>query len=723
MSTSTAPLLFELGCEELPAHGLGALAEALGHGILDGLAAQGIVVAREAVEVCWTPRRLALIAPEVPLAGPARTLEKRGPALAAGRDAQGAPSRALQGFAASVGVPVEALGTLRTDKGEWFVHREEKPGVRTADVLVGVIEAALKALPIPKPMRWGDGTYSFLRPVHWVLLTLDDDVVPGQLFGIETGDTTRGHRFHAPAPITVCPAADYVQVLADAKVLVRMSDRVQRIRDEARVRAVRTGGSVDLPEALVQEVANLTEWPVPVLCEIPLDYMRLPAATLTTTIQTHQRFFPVRNSDGCLLPWFVGVANLESSNPAEIRKGYERVVRPRLADAAFFFDQDLKTPLAEHQQLLKSVAFQAKLGTLWEKSERVASLAELLAPAAGVSAADARAAALLSKCDLMTRMVGEFPELQGVMGRTYALAQGEPEPIAIALDEVYAPRGAGQPIAESPLGQVLAIAERLDTLACSFAIGARPSGTKDPYSLRRAALGLARTLIEGGVRIDLMQLFEVAVLQVPAQTAKDYLGKLSQVLPESGWLAGISRRMREQATAPAVLELYAFVLDRLRAYYTDRGVPGEVFEAVADKHPHDLVDFDQRVQAVTRFQQLPEAADLAGAFKRARNLLKKAEGEHLPARPDPVRFEHAAERDLFAELELAHLEVDPLLARADYVAALARLAQLQPRVAAFFDAVMVMVDDTELRSNRLALLHELTRQCSQVADLSTLAQA
>lgn len=720
--TTTADLLVELLCEELPAKAVADLAQGLRDGLFERLAKAGIAHPAARAEALWTPRRIAVRIPDVALAAPEQTLERRGPALAAGLASDGTPSKALQGFAASCGVTVEALEKLETDKGAWFVHRSTKPGALTAEVLPAMVQAAIVALPLGKPMRWGNNDFAFLRPVHALIVLLGEMVLPTSVYGVNSGRRTRGHRFHHPEEVSIARPSEYVTALQQAHVLADPQARRERVRAQVSAAAQAQGGVARLPDDLIDEVSNLTEWPCAIACSIPTEYMRLPAAVIVTTIETHQRFFPVLDADGLLTPNFVGVANIESRDPNEIRKGYERVVRPRLSDAAFFFDQDLKQPLAEHVEALKTVTYQQKLGSLFEKTERVIALARAVAPAVGVDPELAAQAARLSKADLQTRMVGEFPELQGQMGRTYALAQGQAEAVAVALDEIYAPRQSGAPIAASPVGRVLAIAERLDTLAGIFAVGLKPTGNKDPFALRRAALGLARTLIEGGIRLDLPQILERAVLGIPAQSLKDYLAKIASAAFSDDSLLG---KLVDKLTAPAVNELYEFILERTRAYYTEAGITADVFEAVAVRRPHDLVDFDRRLKAVLAFKQLPACQSLAAANKRIRNILRKAgEGGIDVARLPPVdaaRLHHDAERALFAALTAAEAATTPRFAAGEYVQGLTRLADLQAPVDAFFEAVMVMADDQAVRDNRLALLDRLSQLFLQTADVSLLA--
>ncbi len=713
MSTG-ADLLVELLCEELPAKAVAGLANGLRDELSARLTKAGISHPAERAEALWTPRRIAVRIPEVALSQPEQTSERRGPALAAALGPDGAPSKALIGFAASAGVSVEALEKLETDKGAWFVHRTTKPGALTADVLPGLVREAIEALPLGKPMRWGANEFAFLRPVHGLVVLLGEMVLSASVYGVNSGRRTRGHRFHHPAEIVLARPSEYISALEAAQVLVDPLQRRERVRAQVSAAAITRGGVARLPDDLIDEVSNLTEWPNAIACTIPADFMRLPKAVIITTIETHQRFFPVLDADGGLLPAFVGVANIESRDPDEIRKGYERVVRPRLADAAFFFDQDLKAPLAGLVEGLKSVTYQQKLGSVHAKTERVIALARALAPVLGVDPAQAETAARLAKADLLTRVVGEFPELQGQMGRAYALAQGQPAEIAVALEEVYAPQQAGTPIAASPLGRVLAIAERLDTLAGIFAAGQKPSGNKDPFALRRAALGLARTLIEGGISLPLDKAFGAAIGQ-----ARQALQQVAAADPASA-----GKPAPKVDDAQLLIELIDFVLDRTRAYYLDAGITGDVFEAVAARKVNDLVDFDRRLNAVLVFKRLPACQSLAAANKRIRNILRKAGegGIDIAALPaiDAARFENDAERTLLAAIDAAEADAAPHFAAGQYIQGLTRLAELQAPVDAFFADVMVMADDVGVRNNRLALLERVSGLFLRTADVSLL---
>jgi len=694
-----APLLIELGTEELPPKSLDELSNAFRDGVVAGLSKRGIAFTAHSVRALQSPRRLAVWIEDVALTQPEQTLERRGPALAAGLDASGAPSKALVGFAHSCGVTVEQLEKLETDKGSWFVHRATKPGDKTTALLPAIVEEALKALPIPKPMRWSDTDYQFVRPVHWLVLLLGDQVVDAEIFGVKSDRMSRGHRFHHPEPVWISSANDYVDALRAAKVLVVPIERVNRIIAEVQQVGASIGLQPRMRQELLDEVKNLVEWPVAIACTFERDFLRVPQEALIMTMESNQKFFPVFDADQRLTEHFIGIANIESRDPAEIRKGYERVIRPRFADAKFFFDDDLKAPLASHQDALTRVTYQQKLGSLWDKVCRVGELARVVAErlrsmhGIGVDPAAATQAAKLAKCDLMTRMVGEFPELQGTMGRYYALTQGEEAEIAIALDEFYQPRFAGDAIAPSRLGQVLAIAEKLDTLAGMFAIGQKPTGNKDPFSLRRNALGLARTLIEGGLDLDLTALIHEAIARIDSSKAA--------------------------SSAP---ELYDFIIERLRGYYADQGIRGDAFEAVLAVRPSSLRDFDRRLRAISEFTSHPEAASLAAANKRIGNILRQAGEKQIAVaeRVDAALLDAGAESELARALSAAIDDIAPFLRDHRYVEVLQRLAMLKPATDAFFDGVMVMVDDAAKRANRLALLRSLRTQFLAIADIGLL---
>jgi glycyl-tRNA synthetase beta chain len=707
MTNTAQPLLIEIGCEELPPKALDELSTAFAKGICDGLSRRGIAADAANARTCNSPRRLAVLIPGVAQRQTQQKSATLGPYLNIGLDAAGAPTAALRGFAAKNGVEVDALQRITDAKGERFVLRSEKPGQPTAALMQEIIVEALKALPIPKPMRWGDHDFAFVRPMHWLTILHGAVVVDAEIFGIRSGRESRGHRFMHPQAVSIADANAYVDALRVAKVLVDPAQRRQRVTDEVQRAALTTGGAARLADALRDEIANLVEWPSAIACAFDRQFLAVPQEALITTMETNQKFVPVFDAAGKLTEHFIGIANIESKDPAEIRKGYERVIRPRFADAKFFFDEDRKTPLVAHQHALQSVTYQQQLGSVWDKCVRVTELARVIANRLGVDVALVARAAGLCKCDLLTRMVGEFPELQGVMGRYYALADGEPTELAQALDEFYRPRYSGDGIAQGKLAQVLAIAERLDTLAGIFAVGGKPSGSKDPFALRRAALGLARTLIEGRHDLDFEAVLREAVELLPpiaaAHPAKDRTASSADV---------------KRTLVDALRE---FVYERLRGYYAEQGFGADQFDAVLAVEPESLLDFDHRLRAVAAFAKRPEAAALAAANKRIGNILRQA-GASAAGRVDATLLESGAERDLHQHIVAVARQIEPLRAQADFVGMLRTLATLREPVDAFFDGVMVMVEDVAKRGNRLALLAGLRRMFLDVADISLLQQ-
>jgi len=708
-----ASLLIELGTEELPPKALDELSIRFAENVQSGLAARGIATDANAVRRYCSPRRLAAWIPHVPMQQQDQKSEVLGPYLTVGLDANGAPTPALTGFAAKNGLAIEALQRLTDAKGERFVARSEKPGQPTAALLPEIINEALKALPIPKPMRWSDHDYAFVRPVHWLVVLHGSEVVNCRILGLDSGRHSRGHRFlHADA-IEIASADGWLEAMREAKVLADPDERRHRIRDEVARAALATGGNPRLSAGLLDEIANLTEWPVAIACRFDPQFLRVPQEALIMTMETNQKFVPVFDAEDRLSEHFIGVANIESRNPAEIRKGYERVIRPRFADAQFFYDEDRKQGLAAFQDSLQSVTYQQALGSVWDKCIRVAELARVIANRLGVDAGLATRAAALSKCDLMTRMVGEFPELQGVMGRYYA-SQGEPtekSEVAVALDEFYRPRQSGDAIASTPVGQVLAIAERVDTLAGIFAVGMKPSGNKDPFALRRAALGLARTLIEAQLDIDLKAHFAEALANLPDSAFASAQGKSKEGQAPA---LDLGKQRAELGQ-----DLYAFVLDRMRSYYLEQGIPAEAFEAVRVLAPPSMSDFDRRLRALVEFTRLPEAQALAAANKRIGNILRQANlvpGGVL----DDSLLEAGAERELAHALAQAEVDALPMIGQGDHVGLLRRLASLREPVDHFFDGVMVMVEDERIKSNRLVLLGRLRSLFLRVADISLL---
>ena len=713
--TAAKPLLIELGTEELPIGAVDTLARALAEAVQAGLAARGFA-AGAARHYC-TPRRLAVYLPSVAVQQADGETRALGPALAAALDAEGNPTPALRGFAARQGVEVAALTREATDKGERYVYVSRRVGQPLSALLQDILAEAVKALPIAKPMRWGNHDYSFVRPLHWLVVLHGDQVIEAELFGVRASRHSRGHRFHHDKPVWITDADAYAEALRGARVLADPDARRVRIRGEVARVAEQLEGTARLDDALLDQIANLTEWPVAVGCSFDAAFLAVPQEALISTMVANQKFVPLTDAEGRLLPRFIGVANIDSTDPAQIRHGYERVIRPRFADAKFFYDEDLKTPLAQHQQALATVVDQPTLGSLWDKSLRVAELARVIAGRVGADGALAARAASLAKCDLLTRMVGEFPELQGIMGRTYALAQGESPEVARALDEVYQPCNAGDTIAASTLGRVLAVAERADTLAGLFAIGGKPSGAKDPYALRRAALGLARTLIEGGLQLDTRGLLLEALDGIPERALAAGLAPQSKQADQAPASAALATRRPTLAD-----ELERFILERLRGYYAEQGIAATLFEAVLAVHPSTLVDFDRRLRALAAFMRRPESEALAAANKRVANILRKQaeEAGGAAAAVNPALFDAPAERALAEAFAAARHASASAVAARDYPGALGHLAALDAPLARFFDEVMVVAEDPAVRANRLALLGEILASFNAIAHLARL---
>jgi glycyl-tRNA synthetase beta chain len=683
-------LLVEIGCEELPAGSVLALAENLGEQLRHTLDAEGF--APGDVQVFATPRRIAALIASVQSQQNDRDIERRGPAVQAAFDDTGAPKPAALGFAKSVGVAVEDLERLKTDKGEWLYYKLVQPGQPLEALLPNMLEKIIAAMPMPKRMRWSDVEVDFLRPVHWVLVKHGADTLSGELMGLPFVGQTRGHRFHAPDALPISHATEYQEtLLAQGKVIADFQQRRERVVAAVKADADVFGGRPVMDEDLIDEVTALVEWPVAVTGTFEAEYLDVPKEALIQTMQENQRYFPLLSDDGSLMAGFITVSNIESQQPELVRHGNERVVRPRLADAKFFWEQDQKKPLASHLEALKKVVFQQKLGTLYDKTERLVALSEHMATQLGVDVEHCKRAALLAKCDLTTEMVYEFAKMQGIAGRYYSALEGEAPDVSHALEAQYLPRHAGDDTPSDTVGQVLALADKLDTLAGIIGIGQMPSGTKDPFALRRTSLGLLRIIIERKLDLDLADLLE---------TAKQALG--------------------DKLDAPEqVDDALDYVLERLRAYYHDAGISADVVDAVMAEKPTRPLDFDKRVHAVSAFRALPEAVSLASANKRIQNILKKVT-DTLPAEADPSLMVDAAETDLHATLERVSSEVEPMFASGDYEPALKAIAQLRDAVDGFFETVMVMTDDLDQRRNRLALLSQVGALCSGVADISRL---
>jgi glycyl-tRNA synthetase beta chain len=693
-------LLVEIGTEELPPKALPELMLAFGSEMTAAI--DDARLTHGTVHSYASPRRLAVIIERLAGRQEDRRSTQKGPPVSVAFDAKGKLTAAGLAFAERCGVEPAGLGREKTARGEYLSCEVVEAGQDAADLLPGLIEKALAALPIPRRMRWGAGDVEFVRPIHWIVLLHGKKVLPAKVLGIPAGRETRGHRFHCKRPLTIGQPADYLATLTDdGHVIADFSRRRDVVRRGVEAEAERAGGHVVDGERLYDEVTALVEWPVAMTGKFDDAFLRLPREVVVSTLTSHQRYFPIADDDGQLMPRFVVVANLESKDPGQVRDGNERVIRPRLADAAFFWDTDRHTRLAERCDSLRDVVYQQGLGSLADKSERTARLAAAIATGLDAPAEAVERAARLAKCDLVTGMVGEFPELQGTMGAYYAAADGESEDVAAAIREQYLPRFAGDALPETMPGRILAVADRLDSLAGIFCIGKRPSGNRDPYGLRRAALGIIRILVECGMDLDLAALVRVAVALQPARDKGD------------------------EDVADVVL---AFIGERLRRYFLDRdpGLATETFDAVLARQPASLVDFERRLCAVQAFLELDSAASLAAANKRIANILRQADSSS-PGDDDARRavrkklLSDPAELQLFTALADARQNVVPLLENRDYTTALTALAELREPVDRFFDDVMVMTDDDATRNNRLALLGELRSLFLDVADISRLA--
>tara|TARA_R110000822_G_scaffold187752_10_gene326638 strand:- start:17965 stop:20058 length:2094 start_codon:yes stop_codon:yes gene_type:complete len=693
----SADFLVEIGTEELPPKALLTLSNAFRDEILTRLSTEQLAFGE--VQTFAAPRRLAVVIKGLDEQAPTKEIIAWGPPVKVAFDADGSPSRAAEAFAKKNGVPVDELANKIENDGKQdkLCHRATEPGRITTNLLGPIVEAALAALPIPKRMRWGARREEFVRPVHWIVMLLGNDIVNAQVMGLSAGNTSRGHRFHSKGDIAIQSPSRYEDSLRSAHVITNFAERRELIRQGVITAAENAGGVAVISDALLNEVTALNEWPVPLLGRFEERFLAVPSEALVSSMAEHQKYFHVVNSDGQLLPMFITVANIESKDPAQVINGNERVIRPRLADAAFFYETDKKSTLEVRRESLKSIVFQAKLGSVFDKTERVARLAEILAPMTGAEPPLARRAAELSKSDLVSEMVGEFDDLQGTMGRYYAINDGEHAEVAEALFEQYLPRFAGDAIPITATGATLALADRLDTLVGIFGIGQPPTGSKDPFALRRASLGVLRIIVERGIDLDLHEVLTAAVSQHTS------LGT------DSGAI---------KATSKQVL---TYIIDRLRSWYEDENIPTEVFQAVAARQLSNPLDIHQRVQAVHAFNQLVEAAALAAANKRVSNILSKQVDSTIPVEVDNTLLVDSAEKALALSLAELTTEVKPLLQDRDYTEVLKQLARLRQPVDQFFDDVMVMVDDDTLRNNRLALLQQLRNLFLEVADISLLA--
>jgi glycyl-tRNA synthetase beta chain len=700
----TKDLLVEIGTEELPPKSLRRLSDAFTQGIREGLDKASLSYSE--LKAFATPRRLAILVKGLASSQASKQVERRGPAITAAFNDEGCPTKAALGFARSCGLEnVEDLEKLENDKGSWLVFRSHEEGKTTSELIPEIVQKSLDKLPIPKRMRWGDLKVQFVRPVHWVVLLFGDEVIDTDILSIKSGRETRGHRFHHPENIYIGEPAAYAPLLeTQGHVVADFESRREAIRGQVLEIAATVKGNAVIDEDLLDEVTSMVEWPVSVLGNFEEQFLEVPPEALISAMKSHQKYFHLVDQAGKLMPHFITISNIESHDPSVVRAGNERVIRPRLSDAAFFWKQDGKQKLESHIEGLKTVVFQKKLGTLYDKAERISSLAGYIAKQLNGDEQSAQRAAILCKCDLMTEMVGEFPDLQGIMGRYYAINDGEPEEIAIAIDEHYMPRFAGDTLPTTISGQAVAIAEKLDTLVGIFGIGQAPTGDKDPFALRRAALGVLRIIIEGKLDINLAELLGVAATQ--------YMNVIWE-LPD--------KLTKNDIAAPSqvAVQVFDFIMGRLRIYYQGQGVAPDVFDAVYAQGPTRPLDFDIRVHAVTSFRKLVEAESLAAANKRISNILKKTDTA-IPEHYNADLLQDDAERVLASQLDDLEKQLQPMFDSGEYEAAMKQLATLRDPVDKFFDDVMVMVDDEALRDNRLALLSNMRMMFLRVADLSRL---
>ncbi|KJF97594.1 glycine--tRNA ligase subunit beta [Photobacterium leiognathi] len=681
--------LIELGTEELPPKALRTLAEAFAANFEAELKAADLP--HDGIKWYAAPRRLALKVTGLAENQPDKVVEKRGPAIASAFDADGNPTKAAQGWARGNGITVDQAERMVTDKGEWLLFKQEVKGQPAQTLLPELAAAALAKLPIPRPMRWGDKDTQFIRPVKTLTMLLGDELVEGTILGVASARTIRGHRFMGEAEFTIDNADQYPAILEErGKVMADYEARKAIIVADAQKAAQAVGGTADLEDDLVEEVTSLVEWPVVLTASFEEKFLKVPSEALVYTMKGDQKYFPVYDAEGKLVPKFIFVSNIISNDPSQIISGNEKVVRPRLADAEFFFNTDLKSKLIDRLPQLETAIFQKQLGTIKDKTDRITELAGYIADKIGADVDNAKRAGLLAKCDLMTSMVFEFTDTQGVMGMHYARHDGEQEDVALALNEQYMPRFAGDQLPSTPVSSAVAMADKLDTIVGIFGIGQAPKGS-DPFALRRASLGVLRIIVENGYDLDLVDLV--------AKAHSLFGDKLTNNNVDS--------------------DVIEFMLGRFRAWYQDAGFSIDVIQAVLAMHPTQPADFDKRVKAVSHFRELDAAESLAAANKRVGNILAKFDGE-LPTTVDNSLLVEAAEKELAEKVTAVVTALEPVFAAGDYQTALTELASLREPVDAFFDNVMVMADDEKLKVNRLALLNLLRNQFLKVADISLL---
>jgi glycyl-tRNA synthetase beta chain len=684
---TTKDLFFELGCEELPPTTLKTLRDHLLQGVIDGLSEANLSFSTS--HAYATPRRLAIWIETVQTAQEDSQVEKRGPAVAAAYDKEGNPSKAAMGFARGCGAEFADLGTLKTDKGEWLSYNKLEKGLPAEELIPAIIEKALNRLPIAKRMRWGDSSVAFVRPVHSTVLLFGNEVINTKFLGINTSNTSFGHRFHAPGPVTITSANDYASLLKSAHVIADFEERKALIQEQAVNAASAVNGKAHIEASLLDEITALVEYPVAVTGSFDKHFLALPKEVLITTMQTNQKYFPVLDNNGDLLPFFITISNIDSSNPASVSHGNERVIRPRLADAEFFWQQDTKTTLADRVKSLDHVVFQHKLGSIGDKTRRVTTLSSQLAKQLGYDATLAARAAELAKTDLVTDMVGEFASLQGVVGRYYANENNEPEEVATALEEQYLPKQSGGPLPSTKTGQVLALSDKLDSLVGIFSVGLLPTGDKDPFALRRASLGILRIIIENNLALDLKELI-------------------------SSSIDTFSHTFDADSTQSLV---FNFMIDRLKGYCLSQGFSPEQFAAVASVGCSEPVDFMSRLEAVKQFSELEESTSLGEANKRIQNLLKKAP-DGVSDQFDASLLVDSQEIELHKQLQAVESTVAPLIEQREYIKALKQLSILKGPIDNFFEHVFIMADDEKLKNSRLALLSNIHANFIKIANIS-----
>ncbi|PCI77423.1 MAG: glycine--tRNA ligase subunit beta [SAR86 cluster bacterium] len=688
---SKQDFLVELGTEELPPKALLKLSKSFQAGVVEGLKKESL--AHGDVKSFATPRRLAILVSALDTKQADRLTEKFGPAVKAAFDADGKPTRAADGFAKSCGVIVADLGRASKDGVEKLSFSSTLPGKSTNELLPAIVNTALAKLPIPKRMRWGASRDEFVRPVHWLVMLFGEEVVPSNIMGVESGADSFGHRFHHPDKIHISKASEYEALMLEpGNVIADFAKRRELIRNAILAEGEKLNANTVVDESLLDEVTGLVEYPVALTGKFDELFLQVPSEALILAMKSHQKCFYLLNKEEELLPYFVTVSNIRSNDPSQVIKGNERVIRPRLADAKFFYETDKQATLESRLDQLKKVVFQEKLGTVYDRSLRVANLVKFIASNTGENEVQSERAAMLSKCDLVTKMVGEFADLQGLMGSYYAANDGEPEPVTTAISEQYMPKYAGDDLPSTAIGSILAVADKLDSIVGLFAIGQPPTGSKDPFALRRSAIGVLRIMVENKLDLDLLACIEASLkgfesLEIDADTAEN---------------------------------VFEFMLERFRSWYSDEGIPSNVFQSVMQIKPRKPYDFAKRIQAVSSFVQLQESAALAAANKRVSNLLDKVDAASLSTEVSEALLEDDAEKILFQQLRDKELNTMPLFEAGDYTSGLAELAQLKDSVDGFFDDVLVMCDDISVQNNRIALLQRLRNIFLKVADISFL---